>query len=69
MGIALKISKIIDNISEWCGKISYGLVLVMIALGVWNVLGRYIGKIFGENLSSNSFIELQWYVFDIIFFF
>jgi len=68
MGIALKISKIIDNISEWCGKISYGLVLVMIALGVWNVLGRYIGKIFGENLSSNSFIELQWYVFDIIFF-
>ncbi|WP_330203970.1 TRAP transporter small permease subunit [Cyanobacterium sp. Dongsha4] len=68
MGIALKISKIIDNISEWCGKISYGLVLVMIALGVWNVLGRYIGKILGENLSSNSFIELQWYVFDIVFF-
>lgn len=69
MNIALKISKIIDNLSEWCGKISYGLVLVMIFLGVWNVLGRYIGKIIGENLNLNSLIELQWYIFDLIFFF
>ncbi len=68
MKIALKISQMIDNFGEWCGKFSYGLVLVMIILGVWNVLGRYIGKIIGENLSSNSLIELQWYVFDLIFF-
>lgn len=69
MKIALKISQIIDNLSEWCGKISYGLVLLMILLGVWNVIGRYIGKIIGENLSLNSLLELQWYVFDVIFFF
>lgn len=68
MNIALKISKMIDNLSQWCGKISYGLVLVMIFLGVWNVLGRYIGKIIGENLNLNSLIELQWYIFDLIFF-
>jgi TRAP-type mannitol/chloroaromatic compound transport system permease small subunit len=68
MNIALKIAHIIDLITEWYGKIVYWLVLVMISIGAWNVIGRYIGKIIGENLSSNSLIELQWYLFDIIFF-
>lgn len=68
MNIALKIAHIIDLITEWYGKIIYWLVLVMISIGVWNVIGRYIGKIIGENLSSNSLIELQWYLFDLIFF-
>lgn len=68
MDIALKIANFIDWITEWYGKIVYWLVLVMIGVGVWNVIGRYIGKIIGENLSSNSFIELQWYLFDLIFF-
>ncbi len=40
----------------------------MISLGVWNVIGRYLGKIIGENLTSNSLLELQWYIFDLIFF-
>ena len=68
MKIALKIAQIIDRISEWCGKITYGLVILMITLGVWNVIGRYLGKIIGENLTSNSFLELQWYIFDLVFF-
>ena len=68
MKIALKIAQIIDWISEWCGKLTYGLVLLMITLGVWNVVGRYIGKIIGENLTSNSLLELQWYIFDLVFF-
>jgi TRAP-type mannitol/chloroaromatic compound transport system permease small subunit len=68
MKIALKIAQLIDRLSEWCGKITYGLVIVMIALGVWNVIGRYVGKIIGENLTSNSLLELQWYIFDLIFF-
>ena len=68
MKIAVKIAQIIDGISEWCGKITYGLVILMITLGVWNVVGRYLGKIIGENLTSNSLLELQWYIFDLIFF-
>lgn len=68
MKIALKIAQIIDRLSEWCGKITYGLVMLMITLGVWNVIGRYLGKIIGENLTSNSFLELQWYIFDLVFF-
>ena len=68
MKLALKIAQIIDHISEWCGKITYGLVMLMITLGVWNVIGRYLGKLIGENLTSNSLLELQWYIFDVIFF-
>lgn len=39
----------------------------MIGLGVWNVLGRYIGNAIGQNLSANSLIESQWYLFDLVF--
>lgn len=68
MNLALKISRFIDIVNEWCGKLTYWLVLVMIAVGVWNVIGRYLGKIIGQNLTSNSLIEMQWYLFDVIFF-
>jgi TRAP-type mannitol/chloroaromatic compound transport system permease small subunit len=68
MKIAMKIAQIIDRLSEWCGKITYGLVMLMITLGVWNVIGRNLGKRIGQNLTSNSLLELQWYLFDIIFF-
>lgn len=68
MNLALKISQFIDLVNEWCGKLTYWLVLVMIAVGVWNVIGRYVGKIIGQNLTSNSLIEMQWYLFDVIFF-
>lgn len=36
-------------------------------IGVWNVVGRYLGRFIGENLSSNGFIETQWYLFDLVF--
>ncbi len=68
MNLALKISQFIDLVNELCGKLTYWLVLVMIAVGVWNVIGRYVGKIIGQNLTSNSLIEMQWYLFDVIFF-
>jgi TRAP-type mannitol/chloroaromatic compound transport system permease small subunit len=68
MNIALKIAHVIDSANEWCGKLTYWLVLVMIGIGVWNVIGRYLGKFIGHNLTSNSLIELQWYLFDLLFF-
>lgn len=68
MKTLLKISQIIDLINEWIGKLTYWLILVMVGVGVWNVIGRYLGKWIGRNLTSNSLIELQWYLFDIVFF-
>lgn len=39
----------------------------MVLVGVWNVLGRYIGRFVGQNLTSNALIEIQWYLFDLVF--
>ncbi|BAZ51183.1 tripartite ATP-independent periplasmic transporter DctQ component [Nostoc sp. NIES-4103] len=64
----LKISKFIDNCTERIGRLTSWLVLVMVILGVWNVVGRYLGRISGNNFTSNAYIEAQWYIFDIIFF-
>lgn len=69
MDILLKISKIIDNISERAGTISTALVLITVAVGFYNVVARYIGRYIGVQLSSNFFIELQWYLYSLTFFF
>ena len=69
MEILLTISRIIDAINEIIGKITTWLVLVLVVVGGWNVVGRYLGRLIGANLSSNAYIEAQWYIFDLIFFF
>ena len=68
MKILLKISGWIDTISEWCGKIAQYVVLAVIIIGFYNVFVRYVGRFTGTQLSSNVYIELQWYMFSIIFF-
>lgn len=63
----LPIARSIDRFTNAIGKLAYWLVLVMIGVGVWNVLGRYVGNAIGQNLSSNALIETQWYLFDVVF--
>ncbi|MEL7225141.1 MAG: TRAP transporter small permease subunit [Cyanobacteria bacterium J06576_12] len=63
----LPIAYKIDRFTHAIGKFAYWLVLLMIGVGVWNVLGRYIGNAIGQNLSSNALIETQWYLFDLVF--
>ncbi len=63
----LRISQIIDTVNEWIGRLTYWLVLVMVIIGVWNVVGRYLGRWIGQNLTSNGLLELQWYLFDVVF--
>ena len=65
----LQISRIIDAINEWIGRLTYWLVLLMVMIGVWNVIGRYLGRWLGQNLTSNALIEIQWYLFDLVFLF
>ena len=63
----LQLSRFIDTVNEWIGRLSYWLVLFMVLVGVWNVVGRYLGKLVGYNLTSNALIEIQWYLFDLVF--
>ena len=65
--VLLKIAQKIDRLTAWIGQGAGWLALAMVAIGSWNVVGRYLGKIIGQNLSSNSLLESQWYLFDLIF--
>ena len=64
----LKFSHAIDRLSEFLGKIAIYLILVLVAVGFYNVVVRYMGRFIGQNLSSNRLIEIQWYIYSVIFF-
>ena len=67
MQFLLKLSRWIDRISEAMGWLTIGLTLVMVVVGVYNAVTRYLGQFIGVNLSSNLYIEVQWYLFSLIF--
>jgi TRAP-type mannitol/chloroaromatic compound transport system permease small subunit len=69
MAFLLKLSAAIDRLTEGVGKLSTWLVIITVAIGFYNVLVRYLGRFIGLQLSSNALIELQWYLFSLIFFF
>ncbi|MEZ4706921.1 MAG: TRAP transporter small permease subunit [Caldilineaceae bacterium] len=68
MTILLRISRLIDRISEISGWIAQILVIVTVTLGFYNVVARYVGRSIGMNLSSNLFLEMQWHLFSLVFF-
>lgn len=67
MQTLLRISRLIDRLSELLGRLSGSLVIIMIAVGLYNVVARYIGRYLGRALASNAYIETQWYLFSVIF--
>ena len=62
-----RLANVIDRFNSRIGRLSSWLVLLMIIVGAWNVIGRYLGSLMGRNLSSNSLIEVQWYLFSLTF--
>ncbi|MEM8805342.1 MAG: TRAP transporter small permease subunit [Cyanobacteria bacterium P01_G01_bin.38] len=67
MRFLLKLSRWIDRLSEAMGWLTLGLTLVMVAVGAYNAIARYLGRFISVNLSSNLYIEVQWYLFSLIF--
>jgi len=60
----LALSRAIDWLSERVGRSVFWLVLVAVLISAANAVVR---KAF--NYSSNSFLEIQWYLFSVIFLF
>lgn len=67
MQFLLRVSRWIDRISRWLGWVTLGFTLVMTAVGAYNAITRYLGQYIGTNLSSNRYIEVQWYLFSLVF--
>ncbi|MCZ6597722.1 MAG: TRAP transporter small permease subunit [Planctomycetota bacterium] len=63
----LGISRAIDRLNGWLGRLVAWLSLAMVLVTAFNAVARYLGRFLGRDLSSNTYIELQWYLFSLIF--
>lgn len=62
MNALLKLSKLIDALTTLIGKSIIWLVLIVTLISAGNAIMRYT-----INYSSNAFLEIQWYLFGMIF--
>jgi TRAP-type mannitol/chloroaromatic compound transport system permease small subunit len=62
VGALLKLSKLIDSVNEWIGKLTMWLVLAAVIISAGNATLR---KAF--NIGSNAWLEIQWYLFGAVF--
>lgn len=64
MKILLRLSALIDALNEQVGRLSYWLILVAVLVSSGNATMRY-----AFNMSSNAWLEIQWYLFSAVFLF
>jgi len=62
MQALLKLSRMIDALTERVGKATIWLVLIVTLISAVNAFVRY-----AVNYSSNGLLEIQWYLFSAIF--
>ena len=62
MAPLLTLSRLIDRMNEWIGRWVAWLVLAAVLISAANAVSR---KAF--NMSSNAFLEIQWYLFAAVF--
>lgn len=67
MRYLLSLSRLIDAVNGLIGRVLGWVAVVLIALGVINVIGRYAGAHIGMQLSSNALLEAQTQAFNLIF--
>ena len=58
MAWLLKIASAVDSCAEWLGRIAAWAVLLSALISAGNAVIRY-----GLHLSSNGWLEIQWYLF------
>lgn len=62
MQALLSLSRLIDELNRWVGRLTFWLVLASVLISAGNAAVR---KIF--NSSSNALLEIQWYLFAGVF--
>jgi TRAP-type mannitol/chloroaromatic compound transport system permease small subunit len=65
--LLLRLSRRIDRLNDAVGSGVSWLALVMVLLGAFNAVARYLGRFVGTDLSSNAYLEGQWYLFSLLF--
>lgn len=59
--------ELIDRFNERLGRLTAWLTLVTVLLASYNAVARYAGRALERNLTSNAILELQWYLFSLVF--
>ncbi|HVS65743.1 MAG TPA: TRAP transporter small permease subunit [Thermoanaerobaculia bacterium] len=67
MSSTRRVIRALDALSERTGNFVRWLTLLMVLFGAFNAVARYGGRFIGFNLSSNAWLELQWYLFSMVF--
>lgn len=67
MHFLLRLSGWIDAFTTSIGRLLGWLAVLLVLIGVFNVITRYLGNILGMQLSGNIWIEGQTYLFNLIF--
>jgi len=62
-----RISAAIDRLNNRIGSAIQWLALVMVVIGAFNAIARYTDQYTSLSLSSNAYLDLQWYFFSLIF--
>ncbi|MEE9178163.1 MAG: TRAP transporter small permease subunit, partial [Acidimicrobiia bacterium] len=66
-GFFLAYQRWADRFAEFTGKLAAWIVIPTVAVGFVNVVLRYIGQATSTRLTTNTIIELQWYMYSGIF--
>lgn len=62
MTFLLRLSRAIDALNQRVGHLVYWLILAAVLVSAGNAVMRYL-----FDLSSNGWLELQWYLFSAVF--
>lgn len=62
MSPLLSVSRLIDSLNEWIGKLVIWFVLAAVLISAGNAIMR---KAF--DIGSNAYLEIQWYLFAAVF--
>jgi TRAP-type mannitol/chloroaromatic compound transport system permease small subunit len=63
----LRLADIIDACNRKLAYLAAGLTLLMVLIGAYNAVARYLGRFLGATLTSNALVEAQWYLFSMVF--
>ena len=64
MKLMLAMAQAIDAFNERVGKLTHWLILVAVLISAGNAVTRY-----SLDMSSNAWLEVQWYLFSAVFLF
>jgi TRAP-type mannitol/chloroaromatic compound transport system permease small subunit len=62
LNLLLRLSRAIDALNERVGHLVYWLILAAVIISAGNAVVRY-----AFDMSSNAWLELQWYLFSAVF--